>query len=71
MKKVLSYIKKLINSDSQESSKRVIALFCVLLVTYVVVRFTNVDNVVMILSTLLGFILALTGVSTWQSIKKK
>lgn len=63
------YIKKIILSDSKESSKRFIAIYSMLLVTFVVIAYTNKDNSVMILGTLCGFILTLAGVASWQAVK--
>jgi len=69
--KVWNYIKKLIQSDSLESSKRAIALFTVLLITYTVALFTNHNNATTVLSILCSFVLALVGVAAWQQIKNK
>jgi hypothetical protein len=64
------YIKKLILIESKESSKRAIAVYSVALITYVVVRFTDSNNAVIILTTLCSFVLALVGVASWQAVKK-
>lgn len=68
--KIITYIKKLINRRSNESSKRFVALSCMLLVTYAVLRFTSEDNVVLVIAELLGFILVLFGVAVWENIKR-
>ena len=69
--KVLDYIKKLIQSDSKESSKRFMALYAVLiLITYVVFRYTNLGNAVYMVGTLCCFVLTLAGVAAWTYNKK-
>jgi succinate-acetate transporter protein len=66
---ILTYIKKLILSDSKESSKRFIAIYTMLLITFIVVAYTNKDNSVIVLTTLCGFVLTLVSVASWQSAK--
>ncbi len=69
--KIINYIKKLIEKQSNESSKRFIALSITLLIFYATLRFANEKNIVIILSELIGFILVLMGVSVWENIKRK
>ena len=66
----LKYIKKLILSDSRESSKRFIMLYSMLLCTFVVAFCTTTSNATAVLSMLLGFTLTLAGVASWQNVKK-
>ncbi len=67
---MIKYLKKLIRANSQESSKRFLALYCVIiLITYVVIRFANDGNCETIIAELLAFVLALVGVSSWQSVQ--
>jgi uncharacterized membrane protein HdeD (DUF308 family) len=66
----LEYIKKLILSDSRESSKRFLMLYSMLLCTFVVTFSTNPSNATAVLSMLLGFTLTLAGVASWQNVKK-
>jgi uncharacterized membrane protein HdeD (DUF308 family) len=68
---MIKYLRKLILSDSKESSKRFIALYSMILVTFIVVVFTNSTNNVIVLTTLCGFVLTLVGVSAWQAVKTK
>jgi len=69
--KFFNYIKKLIQSDSKESSKRFMALYAlIVLITYVVVRYTNLGNAVYMVGTLCSFILTLAGVAAWTYNKK-
>ena len=68
-KKLIGYIKKLILSDSKESSKRFIMLYTMILVSYVVIAFTTPLNAEMILGILCGFVLTLAGVATWRNSK--
>jgi len=69
--RLFRYIKRLIEKQSNESSKRFIALSVTCLVIYASVRYTNKDNIVLILGELLGFILVLMGVAVWENIKTK
>ena len=72
LNKMWLYIKKLVRANSQESSKRFLGLYCVLiLVSYLVFRFGNDENCETILIELLTFVTALMGVASWQSIQKK
>lgn len=65
------YIKKLIRSNSPESSKRFLAIYTVLLLaTYAVIRYTNSENLTTVLAELLGFVLALMGIASYQNILK-
>ena len=68
---MINYLKKLIQSDSKESSKRFMALYAVLiLMTYIVIRYTNIGNAVYMLGTLCSFVLTLAGVAAWTYNKK-
>lgn len=72
MKQLFNWFTRLIQSDSAESSKRFLAVFSgVVLVSYLVFRFANPVNVEIILGELLGFILVLVGVASWQQVKNK
>lgn len=67
-----SFFRKLIQSDSAESSKRFLAVYCTLfLVTFLILKFSNEENVELILGEILSFILVLFGVATWQKIAEK
>tara|TARA_R110001632_G_scaffold62542_1_gene150149 strand:+ start:822 stop:1040 length:219 start_codon:yes stop_codon:yes gene_type:complete len=65
------YIGRLINSETNESSKRLIALAVTVLSIYVAVRYTDRQNVEVILVEILSFILVLSGVSVWEKVKKR
>ena len=65
------YIKKLIRSNSPESSKRFLAIYTVLfLATYAVIRYVNSEYLTTVLAKLLGLILALMGIASYQNILK-
>lgn len=70
MKKIGIFLKNLIKSQASESSKRFIALMTLILIYYVVLRFTNAENLELVLGELISFILVLTGQSVWEKIKK-
>ena len=67
--KLIEFLRKLTLGGSRESSKRFIALFAMMLVTYIVCRFTNADNIELILAELLTFIATLLGIATYESVK--
>jgi len=69
--RLINYIKRLILSDSKESSKRFVTMYSLLLITFVVVFYTNRINSVLVLTTLCTFVLTLCGVSVYETIKKK
>ena len=67
-----SYFKKLIKSDSSESSKRFISLWVMTLASIVVIKMViKSDGLLAVLGTLLGFITTLLGIATYQSVKNK
>ena len=67
--KIIEYLRKLTIGGSKESSKRFIALFAMMIVTYIVCRFTNAENIEVILAELLTFITTLLGIATYESVK--
>jgi hypothetical protein len=70
MKNLIEYFRKLTLGGNQESSKRFIALFiAIFLITYIVLRFTNADNVEIILGELIAFVLTLLGIASYETIK--
>ena len=69
---MINYLKNLIKSNTNESSKRFLSLYVVLfLVSYVVIRYTNSDNLVLVLIQLLSFVVGTLGIATYQQIKNK
>jgi len=68
---VFFYIKKLINSKSSDSSKRFLGIGLTVLVYFVTLRYTTVENMEFVLGELLSAILVIMGVSTWETIKKQ
>jgi|32_taG_2_1085360.scaffolds.fasta_scaffold54450_2 hypothetical protein len=68
---VFLYIKKLINSKSSDSSKRFLGIGLTVLVYFVTLRYTTVENMEFVLGELLSAILVIMGVSTWETIKKQ
>ena len=72
MKKLIDYIKKLTQSDSNSSSKRFSALYTVIiLMTPTVFIYTSNDNLVMVLTILTTFVATLFGISVVQDVKNK
>tara|TARA_R110000772_G_scaffold51709_3_gene118589 strand:+ start:1230 stop:1493 length:264 start_codon:yes stop_codon:yes gene_type:complete len=69
--RIISFFRRLTEGDSKESSKRFMALFAMILASYVVIRFANEKNSEFILAELLSFILMISGVSSWQNIRQK
>jgi len=71
IRNIVQFFKKLTQHKSVESSKRFMALATMLIIYYIVLRFTNNENVELILAELLSFILVLSGVSVYEKINKK
>jgi hypothetical protein len=70
MKKLIEYFRNLTLGGNAESSKRFIALYIgVFLITFVVLKYTNVSNVEMILGELIMFVLTLLGLATYETVK--
>lgn len=67
-----TFFKNLLSGENPTSSKRLLALYIGLfLISYIVIRFTDKDNLVSVLINLSAFVLALSGVSAWEKIKNK
>ena len=71
MRKVVQYFRKLTEKRSSESSKRFMALATMILVYYVVIRFTTAKNIEVVLVELCSFILVLCGEAIWENINRK
>jgi len=70
--KLIKYLEKLTQADTNESSKRFIFIYLVLvLITYIVGRFTNKHNVELILAELIGFASALAYVASKHNNTKQ
>lgn len=68
MKKLIEYFRNLSNAESKESSKRFVALYVgIVLISYIVFRFTSPENAELILVELIGFVGLLLGVAAWQA----
>lgn len=67
--KFFNYLRSIISANSNDSSKRFIALYSLGLVTYIVVAYVTVNNAIESLKLLLGFIAILIGVTAWQQVK--
>lgn len=69
---MISYMKKIVDGGTKESSKRFIAIWTMILVTIVVlVGMIVTGSYIAMLYTLLSFTGAVIGVSTWENIKNK
>lgn len=69
---VIEYLRNLTMGTSKESSKRFIALYVgVILISYIVLRFTNATNIEMILGELVAFVCVLLGVAAWENNKSR
>lgn len=67
---MINFIKKLIRSKSEESSKRFSALYTVIvLITPVTWAYTSEDNLPIVLGILTGFVLTLFGIAVHQDIR--
>jgi len=66
----IEYFRKLTLGGNQESSKRFISLYTVIvLITVPVMRYTNASNLAIVLGILTGFVLSLLSVAAYESIK--
>lgn len=63
-KKLVNFIDRLIKSDTQESSKRAIALFVTLLIGIIVILYTNSENILLVLAELIAFVSTLLYIAT-------
>jgi hypothetical protein len=71
VKRIVNYIKSIINAETKESSKRFVALSTMLLVSYITIRFTDSSNIEFILGELLFFVCVLLGIATYENVNKK
>jgi hypothetical protein len=70
MKRLLEYFRKLTLGGGKESSKRFLAIYLGFpLVTYVVVRFTTVQNMEWVLGEMFTFIVSLLGLASYENHK--
>lgn len=74
MKKLYNELKgffgRLLNSVEPTSSKRFVALWCILLVTYSVIRYVSKDNLIQFVDATYIFIATLLGIGAVQNIIK-
>lgn len=63
-RKVIQYLDKLIKSDTPESSKRAIAIFVTCLIGFIVLFYTDKNNVLLVLAELIAFVSALVYVAS-------
>lgn len=70
MIKPREFINNILRSDTAESSKRFVSLLAMALVYYAVIRYTDHNNIILVLGTLCGFILTLLGVAAWEGVHK-
>lgn len=67
IKKTISFLINLIRTETPESSKRFLAIYTTLfLQTFVVLKYTTTENSTWMLMELVGFVLVLVGVATWE-----
>ncbi|QCZ35064.1 hypothetical protein D8Z79_025830 (plasmid) [Escherichia fergusonii] len=60
----------MIKSDTQESSKRAIALFVTLLIGIIVILYTNSENILLVLAELIAFVSTLLYIATNGKLPK-
>lgn len=70
MQQFIEYFRRLTLGGNKESSKRFIALYiAVILITYIVLRFTSSSNAEIILGELIAFVLTLLGIASYETVK--
>lgn len=70
MQQLIEYFRRLTLGGNKESSKRFIALYIgVILITYVVLIYTDANNAEIMLGELIAFVLTLLGIASYETIK--
>lgn len=69
LSKVFEYLYRLTLGGNKESSKRFIALYSSLLLTYAVCVYTSKENVVAVIAELSLLILSLLGIAAYENVK--
>ncbi len=70
MKKIKDFLTKIVQTDSKESSKRFLAIFCGLVGAITTFIYTDAYNLSFIVGMWLSAMLTLLGVASWEKIKK-
>ncbi len=68
MKAIFNFFERIVRRDTAESSKRFTALIMIILICYMVVRFTDYLNFLDVLNYLLVFVSALLGVAALETV---
>lgn len=69
LNKVFEYFYRLTLGGNKESSKRFIALYSTLLLTYAVFTYTSKENVIAVIGELSLLILSLLGIAAYENVK--
>lgn len=68
---IWGFLLKLIQSESNESSKRFLAVYgTLILMSWIVFVYTNESNAEYVLAELIGFVLVLCGVASWERVNR-
>ena len=68
---IWGFLLKLIQSETNESSKRFLAVYgTLILMSWIVFVYTNESNSEYILAELIGFVLVLCGVASWERVNR-
>ena len=69
---IKTFFKNLLSGENPTSHKRFLALYIGLfLISYIVIRYTDQNNLTSVLINLSALVLALSGVAAWEKIKNK
>ena len=71
MKTMIKFFSNLMRTNTQESSKRFVALMSVIVVFILIFLYTDKTNAELIIGEILSFILVLFGVATWETRGKR
>jgi len=71
MKIMIKFFSNLMRTNTQESSKRFVALMSVIVVFILIFLYTDKTNAELIIGEILSFILVLFGVATWETRGKR
>lgn len=72
MRKIFNYLANLTKSKTEESSKRFLALYVVLVIVSILTyKYTTSGNFTLVLAQVLGFAGLLLGIGSWQNVQDK
>ncbi len=72
MRKIFEYFTNLTKAKTEESSKRFLALYVVIVIVSILTyKYTTSGNFTLVLAQVLGFAGLLLGIGSWQNVQDK